>query len=136
MRIKNLLGELASTVVFLLIACPAWAQAGNADVEVWKDRDFLEKVHALKKENWNKATSRDVAMIALYETGTALDRFERRLQSRIDRLYLFAYWGSWAIGTYLVLQLILSLAMIIGLGRRPSVQSSARRTPPEENFQL
>lgn len=136
MRIRNLLFELVSIIVFLLIAYPAGVQAGNGDVEVWKNQSFLKKVQALKKENWNKATTRDVTMIGLYEMGTALDRFERRLQSRIDRLYFFAYWGSWAIGTYLVLQLILSLAMIIGLGRRPSVQSSARRTPPEENFQL
>lgn len=136
MRIRNLLLALVSIIVFLLIACPAGVQAGNGDVEVWKNEGFLKKVQALKKENWNKATSRDVAMIGLYEMGTALDRFERRLQSRIDRLYLFAYWGSWAIGTYLVLQLILSLAMIIRLERRPSVQSSARGTPPEENFHL
>lgn len=134
MRIRNLLFELVSIMVFLLIACPAGVQAGNGDVEVWKNEGFLKKVQALKKENWNKTTTRDVAMIGLYEMGTALDRFERRLQSQMDRLYVFAYWGSWAIGTYLVLQLILSLAMIIGLGRRPSVQSSARRTPPEENF--
>ncbi|OGQ79447.1 MAG: hypothetical protein A3G40_06515 [Deltaproteobacteria bacterium RIFCSPLOWO2_12_FULL_57_22] len=136
MRIRNLLLELVSIIALLLIACPAGVQASNAHVEVWKDEGFLEKVQALKKENWNKATSRDVAMIGLYEMGTALDRFEGRLQSGMDRLYLFAYWGSWAIGAYFVLQMILSLAVIIRLGRRPPVQSGTHRTPPEENFQL
>ena len=136
MRIRNLLLELVSIIALLLIACPAGVQASNTHVEVWKDEGFLEKVQALKKENWNKATSRDVAMIGLYEMGTALDRFEGRLQSGMDRLYLFAYWGSWAIGGYLVLQLILSLGVIIGLGRRPRVQSGTHRTPPEEDFQL
>lgn len=135
MRIRNLLFELVSIMVFLLIACPAGVQASNGDVEVWKDQSFLKKVQALKKENWNKTTTRDVAMIGLYEMGTALDRFERRLQSQMDRLYLFTYWGSWAIGAYLVLQLILSLAVIIRLRQRPPVQSSTHRAPPEGNFQ-
>ena len=136
MRIRNLLFELLSIIVFLLIACPGGVQASNADVEVWKNEGFLKKVQALKKENWNEATTRDVAMIGLYEMGTALDRFERRLQSQTDRLYIFAYWGSWAIGAYLVLQLILSLTVIIRLGQRPTVQSSTHRTPPEESFHL
>jgi hypothetical protein len=112
----------------------ASASAGDSETELWRDKNFVKAAEAIRKGNWEKTSTRAVAIIGLYEMGRALDRTERRLQAQADRFYGFVYWGSWVAGIYLILQLILSLAMIIRLRQRPAQRAARGSEQSEEEF--
>lgn len=137
---RNLLFALVSITVLLLVAptavITAVIPAGDTETEIWKNESFMKKAEAIKEGNWNKAGTRDVAIIGLYEMGRALDRMERRLQSRTERLSAFVYWGALVVAIYLVLQLVLSLTVIVRLGRRQPQRNARGAEPPGDEFRL
>lgn len=124
-------------IAILFFAGPAvGATAGDTETDLWKSESFVKKAQAIKEGIWDKTSARDVAIIGLYEMGRVLDRMERRLQSQTERLSAFVYWGSLVVGVYLILQLILSLTVIVRLGRRPAQRDTRGAEPPGEEFRL
>lgn len=104
----------------LLAWSPAVAPlaAGAEEAEVWKNEAFVKKALAIRDGNWEKVTTRDVAIVQLFEIGRKAERLERRLRSQIDRIYVLVYWGGLALGAFLILHLVLTTAIVARLGRQ------------------
>lgn len=134
---KKVLRSVMVWILFLVYVSPVTAGSPvDTQEDLWKNESFIKKAQAAREGNWNRVKSRDVAIVTLYELGRAADRIERRLQSQMDRFYTIAYWGAAILGLYLVLQLIMSLVVIVRLGRRASPGAIREARPREEDFQL
>ncbi len=108
------------TLGTLLLGCFSPGIAGTDDTmaELWKSERFVKKAQAIKVGNWEDVSPRDVAIAGLYELGRAVNRIEDRLESEVDRLFGFARVGALVLAAYLVAQLVLTLVLIIKLGRK------------------
>lgn len=111
--------------MWILLICfsPRISSAQDAQPEPWKSEGFVKKAQAIKAGDWEDVTSKDVAIVALYEMGhtldTVMDKIERRLESRVNRLYSLAWVGVLVLAAYLIAQLVMTLVLIIRVGRRP-----------------
>jgi hypothetical protein len=104
----------------LLAWSPPAAQlaAGVEEAEVWANEAFVKRASAIRDGSWEKVSTRDVAIVQLFEIGRKAEGLERRLSSQIARFYTLAYRGGLALGTFLILHLVLTIAMLARLGRQ------------------
>jgi hypothetical protein len=109
--------------VILFLSCFSVGTAGTIEddqAELWKNERFLNKAQAIKAGNWEKVSPMEVAMVGLYEISREGARIERRLESELERLYGFVWIGGLALTGYLVTQLVLTLFIVVRLGRKAS----------------
>lgn len=116
-------------------AAPVAAAPAAAPEAAWKDKSFIERAEAVKRGGWDKARTRDVAIVGLFEVGRKAEKIESQLSSDLDRLYALAYWGALILGAYLILQLLLSLVIAVRLGRLRDL-ATGRGTAAGEDYRL
>ena len=89
--------------------------------EPWKNQAFAKKAQAIKEGDWDKADTRDMAIVTLFELGRKADAIEAYLKSRLDRVAASAVnmllIGGGILGAYAVLQLFINLLLVHKLGR-------------------
>jgi len=131
---------LALVLIYVLSLCyipsVTAASVSGSQEELWRDDSFAKKARAIKESDWNKVETRDIAIVALFDLGRATDRIEHRIQSQMDRFSAFASWGASILALYLILQLILSLLVVIRLGRILAQRTIPKMPQREEHFQL
>ncbi len=108
--------RLVFIMILLLIAALVMSSRAS-EKELWKDAEFVKKVEAIKKQGWDRIETREVAMLQFYEIGHLAEEVESRLTSQADRFYKLALTGGVALGIYLVLQLLLTLVLVVRVGR-------------------
>ncbi|MFQ5917727.1 MAG: hypothetical protein ACE5I0_07965 [Candidatus Binatia bacterium] len=103
-----------------LLGCfsPGNASTEDAMTELWKSESFIKKAQAIKAGDWEDVKPQDVAIAGLYEMGRAVNRLEGRFESELNRLYSFALIGVLVLAAYLVLQLVMTLVLILRVGRK------------------
>ncbi len=123
--------------LFLISVVPSHAASPmNEQEALLKNDSFVKAAQAIKRGDWKETGMRDIAIVGLFELGRTAGRLESQLQSHLDRFYAFAYRGALILGVYLVLQLVLSLAIVIRLARMRG-QASVRETrSPGESFRI
>lgn len=124
-------------LVFVLVNAPAAPvrPAGVVKAEIWKNESFVKKAQLVKEGNWDKISTRDVAIVQLFEIGRAAERIERRLRAEANRFYTLAFRGGLLLGVYLILQLAMTLILIIRLGRRAGQRNYRGPGPLREDYQ-
>lgn len=110
--------SVATWIILLGCFSPGIAGTKGLKVEVWKTESFVKKAQAVKAGDWDDVSPQDVAIAGLYEVGRAVERIENRIESRVDRLYRYASVGALVLAAYLVLQLLMTLILVVRIGRK------------------
>lgn len=124
--------------MWLLISVPP--ALADTEEELWENKAFAEKAQAIKKSNWDKVGTRDLAIVMLFELGRKADAMESDLRSRSDRVIAsvsnLLWIGGGLLAAYLVLQLAMTLFMVTRLGRLEKAAQPQRRQGTAEDFDL
>lgn len=116
--LKKALRPWLMGTLFLAFVVPSHAASPmNEQETLWKNDSFVKTAQAIKRGDWNKTGTRDIAIVGLFELGHTVGRLESQLHSHLDRFYAIAYRGALILGGYLLLQLVLSLAIVVRLAR-------------------
>lgn len=111
------------------------AAAGEA-TEIWKNETFIKRAETIKEGKWDEVTTRDVALVQLFEIGRMAEKVERRLSAQMDRFYQLAYRGALLLGVFLILHLVLTFAVFLRLGRHGAPGERRARGSSAEDFRL